>query len=524
MKKSNRVTDSHSLTRRGFGKGVGAAAIGFGLASAANKSHASAPKKGGHAVFGLEGAQANDTLNPVYGGGMYLITLRLAVYSTLTEVWHDGSIRPHLAESFDASDDATVWRFKMRDGVTFHDGKPLTTDDVIASFNYHRAEDSTSPVKTLLAGVQDISADGNMVVFTLASGNADFAGLVSEFQLAVLPARDGKTYWDPINGSGAYKVLEFKPGISAKLERNENFFLPDRGNFESIELLAINDMNARITSLMSGEVHAVSAIDAKLVSRLQTVEEIDTLVRTSGSFCTYDMLMTAEPFSNNDLRLALKFALNREDFVEKILGGFGVVGNDHPLGPFYKYHPSDIPRHSYDPDKARHHIKKAGLEGVEISLHTSDHAFANSLDGAVLYAEHAKKAGINIKVVREPADGYWSDVWGKKPWFASYWGARSSSDGILSLIYDSNAAWNATGYGNPRVDEMLSSARAELDESVRMELYREVALIIQQEGPSVIPAFYSIIDAVSTKIGYYEAETTTASLSDRRALDRWWFR
>ncbi len=98
-----------------------------------------------------------------------------------------------------------------------------------------------------------------------------------------------------------------------------------------------------------------------------------------------------------------------------------MLGNDHPITPAYRYFASDIEQRVYDPDKAKFHLKKAGLTELAVDLSASGAAFQSAVDAALLYKENAAKCGVNINVVREPTDGYWTNIWNKKPWCASYW-------------------------------------------------------------------------------------------------------
>ena len=110
--------------------------------------------------------------------------------------------------------------------------------------------------------------------------------------------------------------------------------------------------------------------------------------------------------------------------LKKVFLGHGKVGNDNPIAPGIKYAIDPTPKFTYDPEKAKFHLKKAGLSSLKVDLSAADAAFTGAVDAAVLYQEHAKAAGIDINVVREPNDGYWDNVWLKKPWCASYWNGR----------------------------------------------------------------------------------------------------
>jgi peptide/nickel transport system substrate-binding protein len=146
------------------------------------------------------------------------------------------------------------------------------------------------------------------------------------------------------------------------------------------------------------------------------------------------------PFDNNEVRQALKYAVDREALLQSVLRGHGVLGNDHPIGRSNRYHADELEQRTYDPDKAKFHLKNAGLSSLKVDLSAADAAFAGAVDAAVLYKEHAAKPGIEINVVREPNDGYWSNVWLKKPWCAVYWGGRPTEDWMFSTAYAGRGA------------------------------------------------------------------------------------
>ena len=161
-----------------------------------------------------------------------------------------------------------------------------------------------------------------------------------------------------------------------------------------------------------------------------------------GLLYTFPMLCDTPPYDNVDVRLALKYSVDRKKLLDTVLRGYGVLGNDHPIAPIVKFSATDLPQRDYDPDKARFHLKKAGLEGHTFKLHTSDAAFAGAVDASMLWQGQAKKAGINVEVVREPVDGYWDSVWNKKGWSACFWFARVTADWMFTMAYAADAPAN----------------------------------------------------------------------------------
>jgi len=514
------------LNRRQFMEYAAAMGLTASVASTiwSDTVEAATPKKGGHAIFAVDGGSTSDSLDPAVTPAAMLITIRLAMGAALTQIEPNGDVTPWLAESYEPSTDAKVWRFKLRNGVEFHNGKSLTAADVIANYNYHLAEDSKSPMKGVLADVASVSADGDTIVFQLTAGNADFPALLTNYNLTIEASDGEKISWDPPNGLGPFILDDFEPGVRAAFRKNPNYFIPDRPNFDSVELLNVSDMTARVSALLTGGAHVISSVDPSVAGRVDMASNVSVLAQTSGGFMTYDMKSSDAPLSDKNIRLALKHGIDREEFLAKVLKGYGSIGNDHPIGPAYKYHSADIPQHAYDPDKAKYYLKQAGQSSLSVSLHTGEDTFSGALDGAILFSESAKKAGIELNAVREPNDGYWSDVWGKKPIFASYWSQYASADLILSLAYGGKSGWNVTGFDNDRFNTLLVEARAELDDAKRSEMYHEMQAILHSDGPSIVPAYRPILNGVSDKIGHNEGATTTRDFSDGRGLERWWMK
>ena len=213
------------------------------------------------------------------------------------------------------------------------------------------------------------------------------------------------------------------------------------------------------------------------------------------------MQVNVAPYDNQDVRLALKYGIDRQEILDKLLYGHGYLGNDHPIGRSYQFHAVDMPQRAYDPDKAKFHMEKAGLTSMEVTINLADAAFAGAIDTAVLYAEQLKKAGINMTVVREPNDGYWSDVYKKVPFFATYWNPRATEDMMFSTAFAKGAPWNESNWENRRFNELLKSARTELDEAKRREMYVEMQQLVSEDGGSVIPVFANYVFGTSDRSG-----------------------
>lgn len=508
------------LDRRGFLKTTAATAIAASLPMGAAMA---APKRGGHLRAAIGHGQTTDTLNPGTYENSFTTSMSFAIHGRLTEVAQDGSLIPELAESWEASADASVWRFKIRKGVTFHSGKELNTQDVINSINFHRGEGSTSAAGPIVAPIQDITAEGDdTVVFKLDGGNADFPFILSDYHLTICKADGDSIDWQSGDGCGSYILKSFKNGISANFERNPNHWRSDVGWFDSVEMLAIVDINARTTSLVAGDVDMADRLDVKTVGLLARNPNLQVNSVAGTQHYTFAMSANKEPFTDNNVRQALKYGINREELVEKILFGYGSVGNDHPIGQGQRFFNTELEQKTYDPDKSKWYLKQSGLDSVDVELSAADAAFTGSVDAATLFQASAKSGGINLKPVREPNDGYWSDVWMKKPFSAVYWSGRPVEDQMFSTAYKCGASWNDSFWCNERFDELLVMARSELDEDKRRAMYWEMQDIVSNQGGVIVPMFANYVFANTTKVGHSEQMGSNWDVDGQRWIERWW--
>ena len=521
-----RLTDGRIDRRQFIMSALAAGVVLPSAISMADKAMAATPKKGGTLRIGFGAGSTTDSLDPgTYENGFTTGTGFLHG-NCLTEVSNTGELIPELAESYDSSD-ATTWMFKLRKGVEFHNGKSLTADDVVANMNYHRGENSKSAAKGILSAITDVRAEGDdTVVFQLSGANADFPYLLGDYHLIILPSKDGEI--DPTAGigTGGYIIEEFEPGVRTITKRNPNYWKEGRAHFDGVNLLSIIDVTARQNALMNGDVDAVDRIDPKTVNLMARNPNITILERTGARHYTFPMRLDVEPFGNYDLRMALKLAVKRQELVDKILLGHGAIGNDTPISPATSFYADDLPQREFDPEKAAEHYKKSGHSGP-LQLSTSDAAFAGAVDAAQLIAASAKECGIDVEVVREPKDGYWSNVWNKKGWCACYWNGRPTSDWMYASAYVEDTEWNDTAWRNTpaadRFNELVVAARAELDHDKRAEMYRETQMLVRDDGGALVPMFANYVMGHSKAVAHDEAVAANWEMDGNKAGERWWF-
>jgi len=522
LKQVAKAVSQGKLSRRDFmsfamSVGITAAAANTMFATAARAE----AKKGGIFKAAVGHGQTTDSLDPAtWSNGFTFGFGKSFMGAPLVQVDSKNVAQPHVAESFEPADGAKKWIFKIRKGITFHDGRTLTAEDVVNTLNYHIGPDSKSPAKSVLSSVTGVKSDGpDTVVIDLTGGNADFPFLLSDYHLSIYPSKDGKIDWEKGIGAGPYSIKSFEPGVKIVGERNPNYFKDTW--FDGVELLSIVDTAARTNAYLAGEVHFIDRADLKTIDMLKTAPETELYNVSGFAHYTAPMHCDAAPFSDVNVRLAIKHAINRQELVDKILFGYGTPGNDNPISTAMKFSINPEPIHTYDPDKAKSYLKKAGMDSLKVDISTSDAAFSGAVDAALLMQESARAAGIEINVVREPNDSYWDNVWLKKPWSMCYWGGRPVADMFMSVSLAADAAWNDTHWKNPRFNELLLAARAETDETKRAAQYAECQQLVHDDGGQIVLMFNNYVGAISTKIGHNEYNSDFDH-DGGYMYERWW--
>lgn len=510
------------VSRRDFMARAAMIGVSATVATSLWSDVASAAKKGGHLAIGSNGGATIDTFHPWKAIGTDHVTNAiLSTYDTLTESGPDGSAQPSLAESWDVSADGKTWAFKLRKGVEFHNGKTLTADDVVYSLGLHAHENNTfAEGKSIIENLETLKADGpDTVVMVQKEVNFDLPVHLTSFGFIIGP--EGTEDWDAGVGTGPYKKEYFEPAVSYKASKAPNFYRDDQGYFDSIEILNIADTPTRTSALRTGSVDVIGDPDPDTARLLDRLDGFSVLDVPGTQHYTTAMRTDLDPLSSNHLRMAVKYGIKREEILRKVFGGFGYVGNDIPIGKGQQFYNDTLPQREYDLDKAKWHLKQAGMGSVSLELAASDGAFGGSVDAAVLMKESMAPVGLDVTVNRTPADGYWSDVWLKHPWCFVYWNGRPTIDWMLSSSYISSSSWNDTYFKNERFDSLLTMARAEADEAKRKSMYHEAQELLHNEGGTTVFAFASYLHGTSDKLGH-GAVGTSRRMDDNRLARRWW--
>jgi len=460
------------------------------------------PKRGGRLRVGLNDGGATDTLSPWNIPHYNADSRAEQVYERLYKFDSQYRPAPRLAESAESNADATVWQVKIRSGVTFHDGKPMTADDVLYSFRY--VADPKNKAESL-PRLEPIDLDASKKVsdteieFVLKRPIGDFPGLLSEKALWIVP--DGATdFTTKPNGTGPFIFVEWQPGVRALYKRNDNYWGIAAGGgpwVDDVEILAIPDPTARLNALLGGQVDEITFVDFVQAKAQQGSSAIQILAAAQPVTNPIYVQIDAPPFTDNRIREALKLAVDRQAMVDKVQLGFGQIGNDL-FGKGYPSYNADIPQRQYDPEKAAALLKEAGQEGFKLTLPTSS-ALPGMLESATAYKEQAKAAGIDVRLQKLEAGSYFAnDKYLKVPVYHTNWGQSFESQAQDGLLKDS--PYNESHWYSQEWADGFRKAQAIPDADQRNAAYQALQEPLWKEGGYVVFAFFDTLDAASSKV------------------------
>ncbi len=437
-----------------------------------------------------------DTLDPAYRTSSTDGLFQTLVAEQLVRLDENLTPTPHLAESWSANADGTEWTFNLREGITFHDGKPFVAADVVYTYQRLLDPDVASPGAGNLPGLESdgMSApDDYTVVMRLTAPNVDWPEAITNSHTRIVP--EGATNADLAAqslGTGAYRIDEFIPGeVSTVFERNENYWQPGFPKVDFLEVIAIGEAEARLAAIRQGQVDILSEVPLASVSDLETDPDIEIVTNPIGGSSVAYCQIDVPPFDNNDLRLAIKYATNRPQHDDLVYGGRAYHMNDIPLPGLVRFGLEGTREH--DVAMAKEHLNRAGYpDGIDLTL-----TLADMQDWTVwcpVWQQQLAEAGINVELDVTPADTYWGDQWLSAPFAMTGWNVRTVDHG-LGLWYLSDADWNETHWASEEFDSDLASARATTDEAERTRLYHKLQQQIVDEGGHFVPTMYGFYSA-----------------------------
>lgn len=474
-----------------------AAAAGLGAALVPGNARAAMPKRGGTIRVAGFDSSTKDTLDPAHANNSTDYARLFMLYNGLTVFDEHLKPLPDLALAVE-SKDATVWTIKLRKGVVFHDGSPFGAEDVVFSLMRHKDPKTSSVVRPIAEQFKSAKAKGpHEVELTLTSPNAELPTILAISQFVIV--KNGMTDFNKGIGTGPFICQLFSPGVRSVGVRNPHYFHPGRPYLDKVIFFGITSNAARVNALLSGDIDIAAGIDPLATRQIKSAPGFAVFETKAGDYTDLIMHLDAPRIGNPDFVKAVKYMQDRQRILDSVLLGYGTIANDQPVPPTSPYFDASLKQTPYDLDKAKFHLKKAGMVGAHLPLVCSP-AANGSVDMAVILQNAAREAGLNIDIKRVPSDGYWSNYWLKAPFVYGNINPRPTANILLTLFFKSTAPWNESHWKNPKFDKLLIESRAETSFSKRKALYAEMQRLIHDEAGIGIPVFISDLDGYSTKV------------------------
>jgi peptide/nickel transport system substrate-binding protein len=406
---------------------------------------------------------------------------------------------PDLALSWTPNADLSEWVFTLRPGLVFHDGSPCTAKDVAATFIAIMDPKTASAGRTNIGPVDRVEAIGDAQVrFVLKSPYADLPVALAYTNAKIIPAAiasgDLKQLSRTANGTGPFKLVSYEPDRQIVVARNDAYYDAPRPYLDRIEVLIYPDSTAEASAMISGDTDLMSNASASEFPRLSAAAGVTALRVASGQFLNINMGCDQKPFSDVRVRQALALTVDREAMVGFVAQGYGTPGNDTPMNGAYHFYQAQ-PERKPDIAAAKKLLADAGYpNGIDLTLIASDTPGTRA-QLAIAVREMAKPAGFRINVQTMPHATYLDQVWKKGSFYVGFYNMQATADAIFALLYTSNAAWTETRWNNTAFDALVAEGHATADEAKRRAAYGRAQVLMHEQVPSVIPAFFDLLAA-----------------------------
>jgi peptide/nickel transport system substrate-binding protein len=491
------------LSRQDFLKGTAALGIAgvlpMGLPGRALA--AQRPKRGGRLRLAVVGGGTAETFDP---GKVGLsadagYARAIGVFDRLVEIRPDLSgYDLSLAESFESNPKGTIWTIRLRPGIRFHDNKPLTADDVI--YTIKRAANDPSNGAYIFTKPFDVKGIKKLDQRTLRLPMTRPIALLQQYFFTgygMSIVQDGaKDFKNPI-GTGAFTFGSFTVGQSSVMKKNPDYWQSGKPYIDELEINSLLDPNARLNALRSGTVDAISQFPFPEARRLKNDGDIRLMVSDAPSHVYITMRVDQKPFSNNDIRQAMRLIADRKALVDTVNVGFGSLGNDIRF-PHTKFYANRLPQRERDIEKAKFLLKRAGAEGLAVTLFASDWG-PGMLTSATVFAEQAKAAGVKITIDNTAGNNYLANKYMKVN-FGQSFATPFPIPVMYSLQLVTGGIWNETHWSRSSYDKLVAAAQGEQNESKANELWFEAQKIQWQEGGDLIWGTTPFIDGLAKNV------------------------
>jgi peptide/nickel transport system substrate-binding protein len=457
-------------------------------------------RRGGTVRVGFAGSiDTFDPHHPVVFEGIWAQSM---IYSRLVRLNSDLEVVPDLAVAWEPNEDGTEWTYHLREGIKFHDGRDFSVKDVKSSFERLIDPAEGAPMASELAMVDSVEVMSDTeVVIHLNRPYAGFGVLAGMYYMRIVPIEQAGQLQTQPNGTGPYRLRTHSAGERTVLERFEDYYdVENQAFLDRIEYITIPEDTSRIAALTGGTINLINEVPPTALPMVRDRPGIVVESVPTGSYSPISMRFDLDPFTDVRVRKAIKLVVDREEFLQAVIRGEGVVGRDHPVPPIDPMHADDLPVPERNIEEAKALLAEAGYEnGIDLELHTTP-GRVGLLESALTFQEMAQAAGIRVEVVSHPVDAYWADVYLEVPFFMNNWSARPLAEQALAAGYLSTAGWNSSKWVNERFDELVQSASETLDEEERQEILREAQELLAEDGTVLISYFISMNGAWSEKV------------------------
>lgn len=518
-----------ALRRRGFlAAGAGAAAAGAFALSGCGPSGGDAaggpgkPRRGGRLRAAFAGGGTNETLDPHLANLFADVARAKAVFDKLADYRPDLSAAPRLASGWEPNKALDRWRVTLRDAV-FHDGKPVTADDVLYSFRRitdpkkaYRSKADLEPVD-----LKESRADGKRAIeFRLKRPTAEFPNVLAAFGAYIVP--EGADSFDAGKaaetiGSGPFRMVSFSPGKSAVLKRFADYW-DGAPHLDELEFVGVTEESARINALLGGQVDYAHELNPTTAKAHEGKGQIEVVRLKNSTMQAFAMKTDRPPFDDKKVREAFFHIAGRKELVDGALSGAGEPGNDL-FGKGYEYYADGFPQREQDLDRAKKLLKEAGADKLKVTLDTADVA-PGFTEAAGIFRDQAKKAGVTVEVKSGSPDSYWTDILDSGT-LCSYRSGAMPIDTHISQRLLTDSSTNATKWEHKDFDEQYRQAQSTADEKDRAGVFERMQRRLYAEGGFLVWGFADWIVGTTKKVGGVEKDAPANTL-DWARFDKVW--
>ncbi|MGO9886281.1 MAG: ABC transporter substrate-binding protein [Solirubrobacteraceae bacterium] len=513
--------DRRTFLRRGSTIGMSATLLGTILAacgssssssSSAASSAAAPPKTGGNlTVAGVTPAAAVNPLTVSDAGGLLMLnqTGEFLVFDSNLKLM----LQPMLATSWSHNGDGSVWTFKLRTGVKFSTGAPMTADDVVYTFQQLSDPKNASNALSTFTGVLTPSGvkavDPTTVQFTLESPNGNFPYLVSSdnYNAIIVPKGTDFGKWQStFVGTGAFKLGKYTQGQGATFVPNPNYWgtkpLLDGTSFQFF-----SSQTPMFTALEGKSVDVIAQFVPAGAAAILSQPSLYKIIKlASANHRELSMRNDQAPFTDARVRQAVAYTLDRKGMVAALLSGYGSVANDTPFGPRFPSSNLTLPQREQDIAMAKSLLAAAGhSSGITAPLYTEVYQEIPQL--ATVIKEDAAKAGINFQLKIESQSLYYGKAtYGNSDWLDGTtslvdYGDRGVPNVYLEAPLTSTGPWNAARFHNKTYDGLVKQYVAALDLQTQKTIATKIEMLLLAETPIVIPYWIDGLTAATPNVG-----------------------